>query len=1696
MIGAETKGLDAALSDVNKKSKSLAAELKNVEKLLKLDPTNAELLAQKQQILTEAINNTSQKLGTLRAAQQQVQQQFDRGDITVEQYRAFQREIQGTEQELRGLQQRLADVNRQGIKVEINGETRQLDEALSQAGQNARSLQNELKQVDRLLQVDPGNLELAAQKQDLLTRAIGETETKLGTLRAAQQQVQDQFNRGDISPEQYRRFQRELINTEQELDGLRGELTRLQNPLDEAGDGAASAGDKFKEAGKKMMAVGAGLTAGVTAPLTAMALAAGKAAKEMTDSSHKIEAALGVTAKEADKLAGKGRSVWEKGFGEGIGEVTDSLIVVKQRMQDLNDADLEKVIENGYVIQKAFGPELAESTRTLTTLMKGFNIDAEYASDIITKGFQSGADFSGEFLDTLNEYTPQFKAMGYSADEFLSVLIKGAEEGAFNLDKVGDAVKEFNIRIKDGSKSTTDALGALFAPDDINEFGAALAKNGKKSAEYLDLVKKAGKEVADVLTGDLQKGGATADKAFIELRNTLSSGQTILDGIADGSIKGKDALDVIIKGLNGITDPTYKAQLGVAVFGTQWEDLEADVISATLTGIKGLDGIRGATALAGEALQKDLGMRWESLKRNAESALMPIGKIMLEVAETYIPPVLSGVKALADGFNSLSPSTQKTLVALGGVAAAIGPLVLAAGGAVTAFGFMSTGFTALGLTVPTFGAALAALTGPIGLTVAAVAGLTAGGVALYNHMQQESIPAIERFSDVVSESTQAAVGAYMDLNDEVTVQLNQLRWSHDTVTQEIADGMTSKFTQMGDQIIAGMQEDQAKQLSVLNEFYSSSSAISNKQEQDSLVKLGEFYAQRQTNVESGQKRISEIFQRAAEERRGITEWEKKEINKIQQEMLDNAVQYLSENELEQKAILERIRLNSENLTTRQAAEAIKNSVKQKDETIKAAEEEYNERIKILILQRDEAGGLSEEQFKKVAEDAEKQRKVAVEKAEEMHQGVVDAAKAQNKDLARTVDVGTGEIKTKWEVFKGDIVKSSYQIGKGATDEIQAALRDGNSGVLSAAVSTGVNVGEGIKKGLDASEPNLMQKANKLALNLIKTVNKAFDIRSPSRVMAETGKHVASGLEKGIKDNASKPISAAKDMADKAAKEAQKAADKQQKAADKAQREREKAEKAATKKQNDAFNADYNSAAYDYKMGKIDTTEYIAALKKVRDGSAKTTAQIQKVNLAIATATKNQAKEVAAAAKKEFDGSIAYIEAKKQANQISTAQELALYEKLQSKYKVGTDERTKIDKQVNALRAQARKADYDNSVAWINRQKEANNLSLTQELAAYERLQTRYKAGTAERISAEKAAAAVRQQINTELTAANQEFLNGSKQINDQLIAEEKRLNDAYQASVDQRTAAITGFKGIFDSIAEESEVAGADLLKNLQDQVDYVGEWASDLQKLTMRGVDGGLLSSLRQLGPNAAPEIAALVTLTDVELTKYTELWRMKNEQARTIATDELKGLREDTDAQIKELHTNAEKELDGLRTTFEAKVKAIRSGTTGEFNAMKSTLPQIGKQAIQGLIDGMASMEGGVAEKARSIAQSAAQAMRKALDIHSPSRETKWIGQMVGAGLAAGIAGSVRDVEARAADMAARTTAALSLINGPSTAAQTGAGDAASAGITAAAAGGVQINFNFPGPISVRNDQDLVYISRSLGDQATAALRAKGLV
>lgn len=154
-----------------------------------------------------------------------------------------------------------------GITIELDGDTTGLDKALQSVNKRSRELQSELREVDRALKFNPENTELIAQKQKILSEQIEVTKNKLDSLKNAEKQVQEQFQKGDIKEEQYRAFQREIIETTSKLNYFESKLKETEKKVDSFGESFKEAQTKIKDAGEKMKSFGTTLTTHVTAPL-------------------------------------------------------------------------------------------------------------------------------------------------------------------------------------------------------------------------------------------------------------------------------------------------------------------------------------------------------------------------------------------------------------------------------------------------------------------------------------------------------------------------------------------------------------------------------------------------------------------------------------------------------------------------------------------------------------------------------------------------------------------------------------------------------------------------------------------------------------------------------------------------------------------------------------------------------------------------------------------------------------------------------------------------------------------------------------------------------------------------------------------------------------------------------------------------------------------------------------------------------------------------------------------------------------------------------------------------------------------------------------------------------------------------------------------------------------------------------------
>ena len=174
-----------------------------------------------------------------------------------------------------------------GITVEIGGNTLGLQKALADVNSKSRSLQSELKQVEKLLKLDPSNTELLAQKQKLLGEAVNTTSEKLNSLKEAEQQVQNQFKEGKVSEEQYRALQREIVKTEQDLNGYEGQLREVTSESKKAGDATEDIGKKATGTAPSMKSFSTGAVLAITA-ISVAAVAAAKAAVDVGKKLYQI----------------------------------------------------------------------------------------------------------------------------------------------------------------------------------------------------------------------------------------------------------------------------------------------------------------------------------------------------------------------------------------------------------------------------------------------------------------------------------------------------------------------------------------------------------------------------------------------------------------------------------------------------------------------------------------------------------------------------------------------------------------------------------------------------------------------------------------------------------------------------------------------------------------------------------------------------------------------------------------------------------------------------------------------------------------------------------------------------------------------------------------------------------------------------------------------------------------------------------------------------------------------------------------------------------------------------------------------------------------------------------------------------------------------------------------------------------------
>ena len=559
-----------------------------------------------------------------------------------------------------------------GITIEIDGDTTKLGKALESAESSSKSLQSELKGINSLLKLDPSNVELLTQKQKVLTDAIDATKEKLNTLKNAQAQVQAQFDKGEITEQQFRDFQREIIATEQKLEGLEKQAKEFGSVFEQqvkaASDNVKELGGKVEEAGKKMGGLSAAAGAGL--------VAAAKSAADNEAAINRYIATTGKAVSETDKYKELMETIYQNNYGESIQDVADKMRIVSNILGDLPDEELQRVVEKSYLLEDAYGMDFQENVRGVNALMDQFGITADQAYELINQGAQKGLNQNQDLTDQIAEYSTYYAKLGFTAEDFFNMMIAGAEDGAYQIDYLNDAMKEFGIRTKDNSKSTNDAYTAL---------GLNVEEVNNKFAQ----------------------GGDKAQEAFAE----------------------------VTKAIMAIEDPVKRNEIGVALFGTKFEDLEESAVFA-------MTSAKDQVNMLGDTVEQTSDTMYGGTSDKAQEALRSIQTAFASLGESLLPiiaPIAEKIAELAKKFSELSPTIQKIILVVTGIVAAFAPVVIVIGKVISAVGVIMPVIAKIGALLAKglpilkgIGAAIGAVVSALGWPVVAIMAVIAVIVLLWN----------------------------------------------------------------------------------------------------------------------------------------------------------------------------------------------------------------------------------------------------------------------------------------------------------------------------------------------------------------------------------------------------------------------------------------------------------------------------------------------------------------------------------------------------------------------------------------------------------------------------------------------------------------------------------------------------------------------------------------------------------------------------------------------------------------------------------------------------------------------------------------------------------------------------------------------------------------------------------------------------
>lgn len=566
-----------------------------------------------------------------------------------------------------------------GITIEIGGDTTKLGKALESVNTKTKELRSELKGVNSLLKLDPGNVTLLKQKQDLLNQSIANTREKLNTLKTAQIQVQAQFEKGEITEQQYRDFQREIVATETKLKSLTKELKNFGSvgaqQVAVVGEKMQDVGNKIESAGKKISVASVGTSAALVG-----------ASKTAID----FESAFAGVTKTVD------------GTEEQLEEI-------KQGILDLAEVTASSSTEIAAVAEAAgqLGVKtenILAFTETMVRLGDSTNLSADEAATAIAQLYNvMGAD-----INTVDQFGAALVELGNNAATTESDILNMASRIASSGHQVGLTEQE-----------------VLALATTLSSVGLEAEGGGSAISAVITQIDKDVALNTETLSTWAEMSGMSV-KSFKNLWETdaMSAIQKVVSGMGDAAAGGQN-LNVILDEL-GVTSlrqtDTMKRLSSASELMSSMVDLSNNAWEEN-------------TALTNESAKRyeTTAAKITQMKNTITELCVKLGDILLPIIQS----VINAISRFANWLTNLNPAVQKVIVAVLAIVSALGPFMIILAKLITSFGTIMTIVPKIVTVIKAVKTAFAAfnatlLANPIVLIVAAIAALVAGFVLLWN----------------------------------------------------------------------------------------------------------------------------------------------------------------------------------------------------------------------------------------------------------------------------------------------------------------------------------------------------------------------------------------------------------------------------------------------------------------------------------------------------------------------------------------------------------------------------------------------------------------------------------------------------------------------------------------------------------------------------------------------------------------------------------------------------------------------------------------------------------------------------------------------------------------------------------------------------------------------------------------------------